>query len=422
EPYSGQKLPYWPSPGSETVGIETYDEPQTQAEFYRGMATTANSLQDGRFWWVNNTINWIDYGTPARSGQQASWLAAPQMTPNGSIRHIDISSIDIYAFSRNDQYGPPIISKTWGLRSNATEDQYRRGFFYGDVIDAQRAYTSGSKPVAVIVENGGPFTTDTLASDYIQPEELNWAVWQGILHGARALVYFNHSFGGPGVSDDNMGTRYFQSPQIVAKFTGTGSGTSLTVSGVTGKIFLNNVISGSGVPARTTIVAQQNGIEGGAGVYTTNRATTANVASLTATQSISMYNQTINTNSLVKRFAPVINSPTAEGYVTINPASGEMQPLPLTWGVGLPAFSGVDVMVKWYQGGGALVNGFYIFASTRMSESQTNIAVIFTINDPNVTQVKELISGTSIQVDQHTHSFKYIFPNAWTCPVFLVNG
>jgi hypothetical protein len=220
-----------------------------------------------------------------------------------------------------------------------------------------------------------------------------------------------------------MGTAYFQFARSVATFTGTGSGRRLTVSAVTGKIFLNNVISGTGVPVGTTIVEQQSGTEGGAGVYTTSQATTASRATLTAMQSISIYEQTINTNTLVKQLAPVINSPNAKGYVTVNPASGEIQPLPLARGKGLPAFSGIDMVAKWYQGGGALANGFYIFASTRMSQSsQTNIAAIFTINDPNATHVKELISNKSIQADQHTHTFEYVFPNAWTCPIFLVNG
>src|SRR5262249_21745977 len=115
------------TPGPETVGIQTYDEPGTSGQFYNGMSTTANSLQDGRFWWVNNTISWIDWGYPTTIGNQGAWLSAPQTTPSGTTRHIDVSSLDYYAFSRNDQYGPPSISTTWGLSTTATPDQYRRG-------------------------------------------------------------------------------------------------------------------------------------------------------------------------------------------------------------------------------------------------------------------------------------------------------
>ena len=44
------------TPGPETVGIETYDEPSTLAQgVTTPLSTTPNSLQDGRFWWMNNT-------------------------------------------------------------------------------------------------------------------------------------------------------------------------------------------------------------------------------------------------------------------------------------------------------------------------------------------------------------------------------
>jgi hypothetical protein len=201
------------TPGAETVGIETFDEPQTSAQFYNGMAATANSLQDGRFWWVNNTQNWTTYGQPATQGTQGAWLAALQTTPSGLKRHIDIASLDTYPVSRNDQYGPPLLKAAWGLPSNPTPDQYRRGFWYGDVIDQQRAYQLTPAPLMGIVENGGPFTSNTTGASYIQPAELNWAVWESIIHGARGIVYFNNTFGGPGLSNDDMNTAYFQSPQ-----------------------------------------------------------------------------------------------------------------------------------------------------------------------------------------------------------------
>ena len=71
-----------------------------------------------------------------------------------------------------------------------------------------------------------------------------------------------------------------------ATFTGTGSGTTLTVTGVTGYIILGSVITGTGVsaaPVITQIVSQSSGTIGGAGTYITSTATTSSAASLTAT-------------------------------------------------------------------------------------------------------------------------------------------
>jgi hypothetical protein len=67
-------------------------------------------------------------------------------------------------------------------------------------------------------------------------------------------------------------------------FTGTGSGTNLTVSAVTGFISVGQLIVGTGVPANTTIVSQTSGPAGGAGVYVTSNATTSIGAALTANE------------------------------------------------------------------------------------------------------------------------------------------
>ena len=69
---------------------------------------------------------------------------------------------------------------------------------------------------------------------------------------------------------------------IGATFTATGTGTSLAVTSVTGLISIGDTISGTGVPAGTTILAQVSGTTGGAGTYTTSVATTASAATVTS--------------------------------------------------------------------------------------------------------------------------------------------
>ncbi len=71
-----------------------------------------------------------------------------------------------------------------------------------------------------------------------------------------------------------------------ASFTGTGSGTNLTTTAVTGYISKGDAISGTGVPSGTTIASQTSGTPGGAGVYVTSQATTSNAASLTSTSTV----------------------------------------------------------------------------------------------------------------------------------------
>ena len=73
-----------------------------------------------------------------------------------------------------------------------------------------------------------------------------------------------------------------------ASFTGTGSGTTLTASAVSGSIQPGQTVAGTGVPSGTTIIAQLTNtdtnvppIPGRAGTYQTSAPTTSSGASLT---------------------------------------------------------------------------------------------------------------------------------------------
>jgi hypothetical protein len=343
------------TPGNETVGLETYDEPSTYAQ---GVSTpisgTANTTQDHRFWWLNNTWNFIAFGglsgAPA-PGTSAAVLYSTVATPNSTTRHIDIGTIDWYPFSGSTS-GPvgggtgPQGATMYNVAG--TSDQFRRGFIYGDIIDSQRAFQAGHfpAPICSFIENGGPYNQDTTAASYIQPPELNWAVWQTIIHGTRCIMYFNNSFAGPAVSDDNMNTTYYQ--------------------------------------------------------------TAANYPA-----GISMYQQTINTDTQVASFASVINSPFATGYVSVSPASGEIQPLPPA-SSGTAAFAGIDVMAKYSSG------AFYIFASTRLSETVTNQSATFTL--PSGTTGSVAVCGESRSISISANAFTDTFANAWTVHIYEVNG
>lgn len=69
----------------------------------------------------------------------------------------------------------------------------------------------------------------------------------------------------------------------MASFTASGNGQNLTVSAVaSGVIEQFQQITGTGVPAGTYIQSQISGVAGGAGIYLTSQATTANAATITA--------------------------------------------------------------------------------------------------------------------------------------------
>ena len=110
----------------------------------------------------------------------------------------DIVSADTYWFT-----DPNICSRTEGGALLAggnralTPAECRRAANYGATVTRVRDLVSpaGSKPVWAFVEVGHPFTESHAPS--IQPAEVGAAVWQSLIAGARGIIYFNHSFGGP---------------------------------------------------------------------------------------------------------------------------------------------------------------------------------------------------------------------------------
>jgi hypothetical protein len=329
---------YTGSIGAETVGLVAADEPGTYADAVtKPIGGTANSIQDGRFWYLNNTWNFINYGDVGRI-PAASLLSDQVATPNGTKRHIDVQSVDIYWFAagRADAgilYGAGLI---YGLGKNMTADQALRACHNGEMIDYIRRYQAGHYPAPILgfQENGGPYTEDNTAAKYVTPAELNAGVWSNIIHGARMISYFNHTLAGPAQSNDNLRERYFKTVQ----------------------------------PGQST----------------------------------SIYAQTKATNALVKQLAPVINSPTALGYVTVTPTSV------------FPSLAGgFDVMAKYYK------SQFYIFAMPRYSEALSAQTATFTVTDPAATTVSVVNENRTIPIANG--KFADAFASANTVHIYLVN-
>lgn len=166
---------------------------------------------------------------------------------------------------------------------------------------------SANTPDAIVIGHisGTVFTVTAVTSgtivlgDYLS--DLN-----GLIQTGTFITSFGTGSGG-------IGTYNINNSQTVsgASFTGTGSGTNLTVSVVTGLIGIGDIVTGTGVPANTHIVSQTSGTAGGAGVYVTSNATTSSGNSLTANAPISASSadQTfvqVNANQVPQLTAPNI--------------------------------------------------------------------------------------------------------------------
>lgn len=111
----------------------------------------------------------------------------------------DVVSADNYWFTDPNICGRGEGGVMAGGRA-LTEDECRLAANYGWTVDRIRSLVEpeGSKPVWVFVEVGHPSGEDSAPT--IQAPEIRAAVWSGLIHGARGVVYFNHSFGGDCVS------------------------------------------------------------------------------------------------------------------------------------------------------------------------------------------------------------------------------
>lgn len=108
----------------------------------------------------------------------------------------DIVSADNYWFTDTNicsaSEGGTLLSEARDL----SPEECRKASNYGWTIGRVRKLIKpqGSKPVWAFVEVGHPAGEEQ--SPTITPEQIQAAVWSSIIHGARGIVYFNHSFGG----------------------------------------------------------------------------------------------------------------------------------------------------------------------------------------------------------------------------------
>ena len=152
-----------------------------------------------------------------------------------------------------------------------------------------------------------------------------------------------------------------------ATFTATGTGTSLAVTALTGYLAVGDTISGTGVTAGTTIVAQTVGTTGAAGTYTTSSATTSSGDTVTS------FGKTVKTTSTT-------------GLITV----GET----ISGGSGFPVGATVTAQVSGTAGGA----GVYTVsaAGTAYVASATGVTTFGNVLDVTVVGSGSLAVGDAV--------------------------
>jgi len=133
------------------------------------------------------------------------------------------TSNDIYGFTDPHVSGASEGGKLLNGGQPLTTAQTRRAANYGYTVDRMRkldAMDGKHKPIWNFVEVCWPFTESaTQGGRAIQPAEVYAAVWHSIIAGARGIIYFNHSFGGPHQSQHCLRDPYYANVRDVVKRT-----------------------------------------------------------------------------------------------------------------------------------------------------------------------------------------------------------
>ena len=203
--------PDMPGVGSETVGWLLGDEPE---QF--GHDKVVSYLDDqvakirkkdpsgSHFLYTNFTGNMVFPIYTPGADLAATWLDIDQ-----------VSSIDVYWYTSQALCSGSISGEVWkdgggspqtngsGF-NNLSPAECHRSSNYGYLVDRVREIdgSDGSRqPIFAFVENGKPLdATDPT----ITPDQMAGAVWNSLIHGARGINYFNHSFSGDCASSHNF--------------------------------------------------------------------------------------------------------------------------------------------------------------------------------------------------------------------------
>ena len=175
--------PFAPGPGSETAGHLLGDE----LDMTRGPAGCAETKRRNGTLRADGRFRHSNYGKGVLFWQTRAEAAC-------FVNAQDLVSTDAYWFTDNNLCGR---SEGGGEPGVVKADNCHVAANYGWQINRVRRLVSParSKPVWAFVEVGHPMSEDHWPS--ITPPQIRAAVWHSLIAGARGIIYFNHSFGGP---------------------------------------------------------------------------------------------------------------------------------------------------------------------------------------------------------------------------------
>ncbi len=141
-----------------------------------------------------NTMIYANYGKGVTFWE--STAEAGQFVNN----YQQVVSADNYWFTDPNICAPTEGGVMLATPRALTDSECRKASNYGWTVERTRAFVSpkGNLPVWAFVELGHPFTEASAPT--ITAPEIRAAVWSSIIHGARGITYFNHSFGGSCIS------------------------------------------------------------------------------------------------------------------------------------------------------------------------------------------------------------------------------
>lgn len=232
------KYPYVPGWGSETIAWLHSDEieslgtgsdpwngkattwgncldPNKHSCSFSAMATIQSKFPTGRPFYAN-------FGTAVWAAWNPDSEAAKYFNGTGGWSGTDFASVDVYAYSYSDlclsnQAGAFIkgtgpIDAAGGI--SLTPSECHRSSTYGAVIDRVRKLDlldGKAQPILGFVETGHPMTDEKYAP--ISAPQIQGAVMSEIIHGARGIIYFTHSFAGPCINQYGLRNAALQRPE-----------------------------------------------------------------------------------------------------------------------------------------------------------------------------------------------------------------
>ncbi len=224
-----------------------------------------NTVGAANVWWKV----YVQTNTANSNGSQLCFARespAPQTATSGSVfttTQTVCSPNNIDAMPNGFNYD--IVIEDAGTGANGTIGMWINGT--AQAVTFAQGQAEGFGGVRVTVSGGTGYAATTA---YTSTGGGAACVVQGLMYASGGVPTTAYSSG----TNQNAGC-------IPTSFLATGSGTNLTVSSVTsGTVTIGGTLSGTGVPAGTTIVSQSSGVSGGAGVYITSTTTTVSSAAV----------------------------------------------------------------------------------------------------------------------------------------------